>query len=65
MLLNSLLFIDIIKPYIVDCMLYKTVLFKSEELLEALREMGNQQPSLINAYIKSRLSRRFNDYKGE
>lgn len=54
-------FIELIRPYIVKCMEYKTVLIKSDELLEALQKVGNQQPSLISAYMKSRLSRRFND----
>jgi hypothetical protein len=56
-------FISIIKPYIVKCMEYKGVLVKSGELLEALQVMGNQQPSLISGYLKSKLSRRFNDYR--
>lgn len=56
-------FISLVKPYIVKCMEYKMVLFKSDELLEALREVGNQQPSLIRAYISSKKVQRLRGEK--
>ena len=37
-------FVNLITPYILDCMKYKTVLVKLGELLETHQLKGNQQP---------------------